>query len=100
MPRTSADHGVPYFPAFLDLLRKRVLVVGGGHVATTKVRALLPCQAQVTVVAPEVGDFIATAGLHVQQRAFVASDVDGMDLVFAATDDRPLNAQVARAARA
>jgi siroheme synthase-like protein len=88
MPRTAADHGLPYFPAFLDLARKRVLVVGGGHVATTKVRALLPCQAQVTVVAPEVSSSSRSADVHVEQRAFVAGDVDGMDLVFAASDDR------------
>ena len=53
MPRLRADHGVPYFPAFLDLVRKRVLVVGGGHVATSKVRALVPCGAHITVVASE-----------------------------------------------
>jgi uroporphyrin-III C-methyltransferase / precorrin-2 dehydrogenase / sirohydrochlorin ferrochelatase len=105
MPRARADHGVPYFPAFLDLVRKRVLVVGGGHVATTKVRALLPCQPQpLVVVAPEVSDFIAaqaaTGALEWQPRHFVVSDAVAAELIFAATDDRALNAQVARAARA
>src|SRR5580765_7314543 len=99
MPRTAADHGLPYFPAFLDLVRKRALVVGGGHVATTKVRVLVPCGADVTVVAPEVSAVITGSGVRIERRAFAAADVDGMDLVFAATDDRRLNAEVAHAAR-
>jgi uroporphyrin-III C-methyltransferase/precorrin-2 dehydrogenase/sirohydrochlorin ferrochelatase len=104
MPRTVADHGIPYFPAFLDLVRKPVLVVGGGVVATTKVRALLPCRADITVVAPEVSDVIAhhaaTGDLAWHNRGFAESDADGAEIVFAATDDRRLNADVARAARA
>jgi uroporphyrin-III C-methyltransferase/precorrin-2 dehydrogenase/sirohydrochlorin ferrochelatase len=103
MPRLRADHGVPYFPAFLDLVRKRVLVVGGGHVATTKVRALLPCEAHLTVVAPNASEFIAQRAavgeLVWQRREFASSDVDGAELVFAATDDRPWNAKVAADAR-
>ena len=36
MARTlDADRGVPYFATFLDLVRKRVVVVGGGKVAAT-----------------------------------------------------------------
>ena len=51
---------MPYFAAFLDLVRKKVVVVGGGNVATTKVRALLPCRpAPLLVVAPEASAFTA-----------------------------------------
>src|SRR5215471_5401974 len=104
MARTAADHGIPYFSAFLDLVRKPVLVVGGGAVATTKVRALLPCQAQLTVVAPELSALIAhhaAAGdLIRRKRGFAEAYADGTALIFAATDDRALNADVARVARA
>ena len=45
MPRTEPAHrGIPYFAAFVDLVGKRVLVVGGGRIASGKVRALLPCK--------------------------------------------------------
>jgi uroporphyrin-III C-methyltransferase/precorrin-2 dehydrogenase/sirohydrochlorin ferrochelatase len=104
MRRAPSDHGIPYFPAFLDLVRKRVVVVGGGHVATTKVRALLPCQpAPLIVVAPEVSPFIAAQAasslLVWHQRTYRASDLDAAELVFAATDDRDLNARLASDAR-
>ena len=105
MPRTSpADRRVPYFAAFIDLVRKKVVVVGGGKVATTKVRALLPCQpAPLLVVAPDASAFIraaAAAGqLEWRQRAYDPEDLCAAALAFAATDDRALNARVANDAR-
>ena len=100
MPRQPADHGVPYFPAFLDLVRRRVVVVGGGHVATSKVKALLPCQPwPLIVVAPAATQFIERAAqanqVQWRARAFEPTDLDDAELLFAATDDRALNAQVA-----
>ena len=100
----AADRGVPYFATFLDLLNKRVVVVGGGKVATTKVRALLPCRpAPLIVVAPRASAFIrraAEAGdLEWYQRDYAAGDVAHAALAFGATDDRALNAHVASDAR-
>src|SRR5207302_6674007 len=105
MTRTCpADRGLPYFAAFLDLVRKKVVVVGGGKVATTKVRALLPCRPEpLVVVAPKVSTFIrraAEAGQLVwRPRGYAAHDLHDATLAFGATDDRALNAQVAADAR-
>src|SRR5713101_85889 len=105
MTRTSpADRGVPYFAAFLDLVRKKVVVVGGGNVATTKVRALLPCRPEpLVVVAPEVSAFIrraAEAGqLEWLPREYALDDLREATLAFGATDDRVLNLRVACDAR-
>src|SRR4030088_2006043 len=105
MARTlAADRGVPYFAAFLDLLHKQVVVVGGGKVATTKVRALLPCRpAPLIVVAPHVSAFIRAAAamgqLEWRQRAYAADDLEAASLAFGATNDRELNARVAADAR-
>lgn len=43
-----------YFPLFLDLTNKPVLVVGGGEVACRKIDALLRADAKVTVISPQV----------------------------------------------
>src|SRR5258708_24206305 len=105
MTRTSpADRGVPYFAAFLDLVRKKVVIVGGGKVATPKVHALLPCRpAPLVVVAPRVSTFIrraAAAGqLDWRQREYEPDDLRDAVLAFGATDDRALNARVAAEAR-
>ncbi len=43
-----------YFPLFLDLSNKPVLVVGGGEVACRKIDALLRADALVTIVSPQI----------------------------------------------
>ncbi|MBL4245034.1 siroheme synthase [Vibrio fluvialis] len=43
-----------YFPLFLDLTNKPVLVVGGGEVACRKIDALLRAGAKVTIVSPQI----------------------------------------------
>lgn len=48
-----------YFPLFLDLINKPVLVVGGGEVASRKVEALIKAGADVTVVSPTLVDYLA-----------------------------------------
>ena len=47
-----------YFPLFLDLVNKPVLVVGGGEVASRKVEALVKAGADITIVSPSLVDFL------------------------------------------
>jgi len=74
----------PLFPLFLKLAGRRVLLVGGGTVATEKLRHLLDAAADVTVVAPEVAPLIASAPVTVIRRGFEPDDLDGAWLVVAA----------------
>jgi siroheme synthase-like protein len=80
------------------------LVVGGGPVATRKVRALLASGARVRVVAPAVTEELRAmvgreTGLTIEQRRFQDDDVSAATLVFAATDERAINSRIARIAR-
>lgn len=43
-----------YFPLFVDLEGRQVLVVGGGKIAVRRVRTLLEFGCEITVVSPEV----------------------------------------------
>ena len=45
-----------YFPLFVDLEGRQVLVVGGGKIAARRIRTLLEFGCEITVVAPEVGE--------------------------------------------
>ena len=81
------------------------LVVGAGRVAQRKVEFLLRCGHRVRMVAPEpqpkpVHEADTASCVDYHQRTFAPSDLEGVSLVFAATDDRELNAQIARQARA
>jgi uroporphyrin-III C-methyltransferase / precorrin-2 dehydrogenase / sirohydrochlorin ferrochelatase len=75
---------VELFPIFLKLAGRSVLVVGGGVVAASKVDALRAAGANITVVAPEVGDEIRSTGVRILERGFKADDLAGQWLVVAA----------------
>jgi precorrin-2 dehydrogenase/sirohydrochlorin ferrochelatase len=82
----------PLYPVNLRLAGRPCLVVGGGPVATQKVRGLLECGAVVTVVAPVVtGELAGLEGVTCELRRYVAGEVAGYRLVIAATDDPAVN---------
>ena len=90
----------PYFPLFVDLHGKRVLVAGGGRIALRRVRTLLPFGPEITVVAPRIDPEAEALPVKKKLRPFEAADVEGCALALAATNDRAVNAAVAEAARA
>ena len=76
-----------------------MLVVGAGPVALRKTRGLLEAGARVTVVAPEYLAEFASLPLKLVVRRFRTSDLRGVLLVFAATNDRGVNQRIGIAAR-
>ncbi len=91
------------YPIMLRGDRVQALVVGGGAVAARKVAALVEAGAAVEVIAPDaVGSLAALADagrVSITSRRFEPGDVAGARLVFAATNDRAVNARVAEIAR-
>jgi precorrin-2 dehydrogenase / sirohydrochlorin ferrochelatase len=92
-----------YYPVFLDISGRRVVVIGGGAVAERKVEGLLVAGAQVTVVSPVLSqglDRLRQAGaIEHRQRAYRAGDLCGFELAFSATDDGEANSAVSREGR-
>ena len=93
-----------YYPVCLDMTERRCLVVGGGPVAERKVAGLLEAGARLTVVSPSttdrLRDWARAARIRLRLREYAAGDLAGHSLVFVATDDGRVNADVARDARA
>ena len=83
-----------YYPIFLDLRSKAVLVVGGGVVALRKTKGLVEAGALVTVVSPVVSEQLTSLAAEVRERPYETSDMSGFTLVFACTNVRAINAQV------
>lgn len=84
-----------YYPVFLDLADKPVVVIGGGNVALQKLEGLIDAGAQVTVIAPELNDGmieLRDAGkvMHMK-RVYEPGDIEGYELVFVATDNHEEN---------
>jgi cobalt-precorrin 5A hydrolase/precorrin-3B C17-methyltransferase len=93
------------YPITLTNLRGAlVVVVGGGAVGARKLRGLLAVGAAVRLISPAATpDLRALAGsgaITWHARAYQPGDLAGARLVFAATDQRAVNAQVADAAAA
>ena len=79
-----------FFPVFLRLTGRRVLLVGAGPVAASKLQGLLDAGALITIVAPDIVPDIEqaaathTAAITLNKRAFEVSDLDGVWYVVAA----------------
>jgi len=84
-------------PLFVNLESRRVVLVGGGPVAASKLTQLLAAGADVRVVSPEVTADIAASGVAIDLRGFVPADLDDAWFVVAAATPE-VNREVARAA--
>ncbi|HXH78644.1 uroporphyrinogen-III C-methyltransferase [Nocardioides sp.] len=91
----------PYLSGLI-LTDRKVVVVGGGHVAQRRVPLLIAAGAAVTVVSPEVTPALEgmAAEITLVLREFVDTDLDGAWYAVAATDDRVANEQISAAAEA
>jgi precorrin-2 dehydrogenase/sirohydrochlorin ferrochelatase len=79
-----------------------VAVVGAGTVALRKVETLLECGARIRLIAPEaISELQQLAGngtISWRSRPFEPSDLEGCALVFAATQNEPVNRRVVQEA--
>jgi precorrin-2 dehydrogenase/sirohydrochlorin ferrochelatase len=95
---------VKTYPIFAVVEDKPCLVVGGGGVGERKVHDLLTAGAQVTVVSPTLTPELAALAerglINYLPEDFHETQVEGMALVMAATDDPAVNAAVSAAAQA
>ena len=91
------------FPIFIKLHEQNCLVVGGGVVATRKIKQLLIAGAKVFVVAPTIEpalkEFTESGEIHYSQQAYTEECLEGKQLVIAATNDKQLNNQIAKQAK-
>ena len=93
-----------YYPIFLDLVDRPVIVIGGGKVACEKVAGLQRAGARITIVSPELAPELVLMRdegelTHIA-RAWQPSDLDdAWAVVMVATDDGAVNREVTCAAR-
>ena len=92
-----------YFPMFIDLSDKNVLVVGGGKIAYRRILALLQFTRNINVVTaqpgPEIQELSKLGQIRLQVRNVKRSDLAEAYLVIAATMDHKLNDDIYRACK-
>ncbi len=92
-----------YFPVFLDIAGKPVVIIGGGNIAHQKAESLVDAGAQVTVVSPELNEAMQALKdegklMHIK-REYEPGDLEGYELAFVATDDRKDNQRACQEGR-
>lgn len=94
----------PYYPIYLDIEGRNVVIIGGGNVCARKAETMMKYGARVTVVSPELTDEIeqwASRGeLAVRRKKYDASDIEDANVVIASTDDQQVNERIAADCRA
>jgi precorrin-2 dehydrogenase / sirohydrochlorin ferrochelatase len=93
-----------FYPLYVDVTERLCIVVGGGRVAERKTRTLVRFGASLRVISPRVTKGLQELGasgrIEILPRGYANGDLKGAFIVFAATDNRPVNALIkAEAAR-
>lgn len=93
-----------WFPLFINLENKKVLVIGGGKVAAKKIEKILEYGADITVVTENVMEekLLKLENIKIQNNQKIENDkakieklVKGYFWVIAATDNEELNENIA-----
>ena len=89
-----------FFPMFVDLSDKKIVVVGGGNIATRRVKTLLQFTRNITSVEPkttmELHELGKAGYVNLINRPVKRSDFDMAYMVIAATNDWKLNDEIHR----
>lgn len=87
-----------YFPMFIDLSDKKVVVAGAGTIAKRRIRTLIDFTDHLVVIAPEVNkelkDLEAEGRLTILRKNYEREDIYDAALVIAATNDRKVNQDI------
>lgn len=93
-----------FLPVFLNLRDRAAVIVGGGAIAARKAELLASAGPKLTVISIEchasMRELITRNGWRHEARAFREADLDGAQIVIAATDDAAVNEAVYGAAEA
>lgn len=93
-----------YFPLFINIKEKKILVFGGGNIATRRIKAMLPYGACIRIIAPEISEELQqlaeqNGNLILDYRKYKLSELQKPDFVLAATNDEKVNQTIFRECR-
>lgn len=87
-----------YFPLFMDISDKKIVVIGGGNIAARRVKVLSQFCRNLTVVAPRIHPDLLTleekGQIRVIRREYEREDIYDAWMVLAATDQHKLNEEI------
>jgi siroheme synthase-like protein len=99
MPPSEAERKgrkTRFLPIAVDVLGRKVVVIGGGKIALQKLKTIMLFSPRVTVVAPEILPEIKAMPLECLYQAYDSAQLDGAALVYACTSDKEANRLIGR----
>lgn len=93
-----SDRKKGYFPMFIDLSDKKVVVAGAGTIAKRRIRTLVEFTDHLVVIAPEVNNELKAleqeGRLTILRKHYEREDIYDASLVIAATNDNRTNQEI------
>ena len=87
-----------YFPLYVDISKKKIVVIGGGTIATRRVHTLVEFAEQIVVVAPDVTAELATLIDNDKvtwiRESYEKSQIQDAEIVVAATNQPQINHRI------
>ena len=82
-----------FFPLFIDLKNKNILVIGAGKIAFRKVETLLKYNTNITVITKDIKEekFLTLKNINIKIGEFEETLLEDKFLVIAATDNPEFN---------
>lgn len=87
-----------FLPVTIRTKNKKVLIVGGGKVATHKALILSRFIDTLTIIAPDISEELQALPFTIKKKEFEESDLDGTDILFVCTGNHSLNKEIKRLA--
>jgi precorrin-2 dehydrogenase / sirohydrochlorin ferrochelatase len=88
-----------FLPVCLNIDNAGIIVVGGGKAAEQKLKTLLLYTRHITVCAPEIRRSIQVLPVTCLKQSYKEEVLEGARIVYACTNDRNINRQIATDAR-
>ena len=89
-----------YFPMFMDIRGREVLICGGGMHALEKVERLTPFGADILVISRRISPEMECAeGIRIERRSFSEKDLDSFPVFVIAAENRKENERISNICR-
>ena len=88
-----------YLPIAINISGEKILIIGGGKSAWSKIQILKRFDSELEVVAQLVCDEIKQSGIPYQEKSYEKSDLAGYLMFYSCTNNADLNKQIAKDGR-
>ena len=87
-----------FFPSYLNLNNKKILLIGGGYIALEKLEKIIDFTQNIIVITKKISPaFLEFANRHnivIEQKSYKTGDIDGFDIVIVATNTIDLHKEI------